>query len=109
MKKTFTGAVYLHESGVRLAPEQRYYHFSDNDIGGSAFVKVVDCSFDVEIPDDFDPTPAVVAALNEQKRLLRLKLSKELAAIDDRISKLSAICYEPPVTADALDDENIPF
>jgi hypothetical protein len=94
MKKTFTGAVYLHESGVRLAPEQRYYHYSDRDISGPGFVKVADCSFDVEIPDDFDPTPAVIAGLQEKKRLLRVALAEELASIDDRISKLSALTFE---------------
>lgn len=93
-KKTFTGAVYLHESGAAIAHEQRYYHFSDHDISGAAFIKVTDCSFEVEIPDDFDPTAPAIAALNEKKRLLRLKLAKDLSEIDDRISKLSALTFE---------------
>jgi hypothetical protein len=55
---------------------------------------VADCSIDVEIPDDFDPTPAVIAGLKEKKRLLRVALAEELASIDDRISKLSALTFE---------------
>ena len=48
-------------------------------------------SFEVEVPDSFDPTPAMIAGLEEQKRQLRLKLAQELALIDDRISKLQAL------------------
>lgn len=48
-------------------------------------------SFEAEVPDDFDPTAAIIASLEEQKRLLRLKLAAELAEIDIRISKLQAL------------------
>lgn len=53
-------------------------------------------SFEVEVPDGFDPTPAMIAGLEEQKRQLRLKLAAELAVIDERISKLQALTFVEP-------------
>lgn len=94
-KYTVNGALYLHASSAQEAPEDRSYYFTASDFSTSAnFIKVVDVAFDVQIPDDFDPVPTVIAALNEQKRLLRVKLAQELAQIDDRISKLSALTFE---------------
>lgn len=94
-KHTVTGALYLHASSAQEAPEDRSYYFTASDFSTSAnFIKVIDVSFDVQIPDDFDPVPKVIASLTEQKRQLRLKLAAELADLDDRISKLSALTFE---------------
>ena len=92
-KHTVNGALYLY------VPERAYsdkpiYHFNAGaGLTGESFIKIVDHSFDIEIPDDFDPAPRQIETLNEKKRLLRVKLAEELASIDDRISKLSAIEY----------------
>lgn len=48
-------------------------------------------SFEVEIPDNFNPVPAQVAMLEEQKRLARLELSRKLAALDEQLSKLQCL------------------
>lgn len=68
-------------------------------------VIVNELALEVEIPDDFDPVPHMVAALQEKKRIARLELSKELAAIDDQIKQLTCIDYVP--SAPPLGD--IPF
>ena len=49
-------------------------------------------SFEVEVPDDFNPIPQQVAALEEKKRLARIKLAEELAELDEKMSKL--LCLE---------------
>ena len=41
-------------------------------------ILVSEHSIEVEVPDDFNPTPGLIASLEEQKRLLRLKLAEEL-------------------------------
>lgn len=51
-------------------------------------------SFEVEVDDDFDPTPQKIAVLEEQKRALRVKLAEDLMAIDEKLSKLQAIGNE---------------
>jgi hypothetical protein len=93
-KHTVTGALYLY-TPERAYTDKPIYHFNASPILDSAtFTKIVDHSFDIEIPEDFDPIPGQLAALNEKKRQLRLKLAAELADLDDRISKLSALTFE---------------
>jgi hypothetical protein len=92
-KHTVSGTLYLYTPG-RLYSEKPVYHFNTGELTSESFTKIVDHSFDIEIPEDFDPIPGQLAALNEKKRLLRLKLAQELADLDDRISKLSALTFE---------------
>lgn len=94
-KHTVNGALYLYVSKYSM-PDRPVYHFhAGQDLDGDSFVKIVDHSFVIEIPEDFDPVPGQIAALNEKKRLLRVKLADELREIDDRLSKLQAITFEP--------------
>jgi hypothetical protein len=113
-KTIIEGFVFLYTP--QSTKEKPVYTFCESDIhNDETFIKVCTHTIEAEVPDEFDPVPQQIAALNEKKRLLRVKLAEELAAVDDRISKLSAISYEPPVTVDALEDdkvfedENIPF
>jgi hypothetical protein len=93
-KHTVNGALYLY-TPERSYTDKPIYHFNaERNLTSESFTKIVDHSFDIEIPEDFDPIPGQLAALNEKKRLLRLKLASELADLDDRISKLSALTFE---------------
>ena len=56
-------------------------------------VVVAEHSIEVDVPDGFDPVPQMVAALEEKKRLARLDLAKELAAIDKQIKQLTALDF----------------
>jgi len=93
-KHTVKGTLYLY-TPVNPTSKPVYHFDQSRTLDGESFTKVVDHSFDVEIPADFDPIPRQLDALNEKKRQLRLKLAAELAAIDDRISKLQAIEFTP--------------
>jgi hypothetical protein len=48
-------------------------------------------SFEVDVDGDFDPRPAMVANLEEQKRLARAEFAKKVRDIDERINSLLAI------------------
>lgn len=50
-----------------------------------------------EVPDDFDPLPRQIAALEAEKREAMDKYQKAIADINERLSKLQAITYEPNV------------
>ena len=67
------------------SPEHQSNHYD--------VVLVCEHSFEVEIPDAFDPTPGLIASLEEQKAAARLKLARELMALDERISKLQALPF----------------
>lgn len=51
--------------------------------------------FTVEIPDNFDPVPAQVAALEAEKRQAMAEYQAKVADINERLSKLQAIEYAP--------------
>lgn len=44
-----------------------------------------------EVPDDFDPRPAQIAALEQQKQELRAKFAVAVKELDDRINSLLAL------------------
>ena len=54
-------------------------------------VVVAEHEIEVEVPDGFDPRPAMVAALEEQKRLAQVEFSRTVIEIDRRIQSLLAI------------------
>jgi hypothetical protein len=71
------------------------YLLSNHELKGNGFVSIREQEFEVEIPEDFNPIPGQLAALNEQEKAARLKLADELASINDRRAKLQAIEYTP--------------
>ena len=51
-------------------------------------------SFTVPLPDDFNPVAAEVAALEQQKVLALRAYQQSVTEINERLSKLQAICNE---------------
>lgn len=105
MKHTIQGWVIQYKWDWH---DQPVVSFSTSEPTADDVVSIVGPhSFEVEVPDDFNPIPQQVAALEEMKRKARLVLAKELADLDDRISKLTCITFErDPITAD---DGSHPF
>lgn len=96
MSKHMIKGVLVWEKTVwKDEPNVVFFHCSVDTAPGSTEYanRAVICehSFEVDVPDNFDPTAGFIAELTEQKRQLRLKLAAELAEIDDRISKLQAL------------------
>lgn len=50
---------------------------------------------EIETPDDFDPVPQQVAALEKQKLEALATYQQAVAEINDRLSKLQAIEFAP--------------
>ena len=69
-------------------------HFHHHDMSEFGYVTVMPFSFEVEVPDNFNPIPAQVAALEKQKRELKANFAMELMHIEDSISKLTCITNE---------------
>jgi hypothetical protein len=62
----------------------------------------------VEVPEDFNPVPAQVAALEAEKAKALAKYQQSVAQINERLSKLLAITNEatPNEEADYYDELN---
>lgn len=89
MKVTIDGFINWCPSAYAGDPE---FHFHPCDMNGySGYVMVMPYSFEVEIPDDFDPRPAQIAKLKEDRRELQAKFALDLMNIEASISKLLAL------------------
>lgn len=54
-------------------------------------VVVAERQIEVEVPDDFDPRPAMVARLEEQKKQVTAEFAKTIKEINERIQSLLAL------------------
>lgn len=98
MKKTVTAYVHMSYEYDFDSPslskqwrpiiKQYKYEYEDSIFIGEQ-------QFTVEIPDDFDPIPGQVAALEEKKREALAEYQRTIAEINDRLSKLQAIEFAP--------------
>jgi hypothetical protein len=71
----------------------RWLPFKADDSADRVFIKEMSVEFD--IPDDFDPIPKQVAALEAEKREALAEYQSKVASINERLSKLQAITYTP--------------
>jgi hypothetical protein len=72
------------------------------DMGSADYVLVGPVEFEYDVPADFNPIAAEVAALNKQKDALADEYQKRSAAIQSRINDL--LCLEAPKErADAIE------
>lgn len=78
-------------SAKKWAPEVWKYQMTEN----SERTFIAEQTITVDIPDDFDPVPKQVAALEEEKRWAMAQYQQKVADISERLSKLQAIKYAP--------------
>lgn len=94
---TIKGFLTWRESPFGDKPEVAFLGYDPREYDrDSKYPRVVlrEHSFDVEVPDDFDPRPGMVAALEKQKQQIRAAFAASVAEIDQRISELKAITFE---------------
>ena len=71
------------------------YHFNKYDMTQHGYINVMPHEIEIEVPDDFDPRPQQVAALEAEKQKARAEFQKRVTDIDKQIQSLLAIEYEP--------------
>ncbi len=91
-KHTIRAYVYQLRYAWSDATEYRVYNSPDMGDDVCALVGPVEVAF--EVPDDFDPRAAKIAALEKEKQQLRAALAVKVTNIDRRISELQAITCE---------------
>lgn len=94
MKHTIKGHLYWQMNQYMKEPaivfmEYDLRNWDPADRDGRVWISAH--SFEVEVPDDFDPRPEQIAALKAEKTRLNAEFSAKVTEIDRRISKLQAI------------------
>ena len=87
-KHTINGYITYQKYSWEDEPRVGFSMYDHND---GMTVAVKKHFFDVEIPDDFDPRLAQVAALEAEKLRIRAEFSKRVSDLDTAISNLLSI------------------
>lgn len=91
MKQTIEG--FITYMPARWSGESEY-HFQVIEMPEYGYITVMPYSIEVDIPDDFDPREQQIEILKDKKSGLMVELQCKINAIDDQISKLTAIGCE---------------
>ena len=72
-------------------PTYSFYSFDPTEHAGTETVVLMQHSFYVEVPEDFDPRPGQIAALKAKREKAQADFSKTVMEIDARINELLAL------------------
>jgi len=88
-----TTTVYVHFQKYEWEDRGTYqvYSFKANDDDTRTFV--CEQEIEVEVPDNYDPTAQMIAALEARKERAMADFNKTVMEINTRISKLQALEY----------------
>ena len=91
MKTTIEGFL-IHESDHEGKSIYDFYRFDPSCVfTDSRRVVIGPCTVDVDVPDDFDPTPARIAILRKEKAKISAELTMKTTQIDAQINELLSI------------------
>lgn len=84
-------ASYDNEFSYRFSAIEADKYVRDGDV----CIRVCEHTIHAEVPEGFDPTAEHISQLERTKEQLRREFNAKISAINDRISKLTAIEYTP--------------
>ncbi len=96
MKHTIEGFI-AYRPATKYQPEPRvtFLPFDPSEYAADIWgVLVRKETIEIEVPDDFDPRPQQVAALEAEKQKVRAEFAKRITDLDNEIGKLLAISNE---------------
>ncbi|WP_217589786.1 hypothetical protein [Burkholderia sp. GbtcB21] len=79
---------YEHEA---RSGDKPYFSFKDYEPGSESFVTVRPETLSFDVPDDFDPRPAMVERLKAEKERIKAEFQMRVTQIDAQIQSLQAI------------------
>lgn len=89
-KITIHGFINFRQSEAR-DKDQHGMHFHTCDMSEFGYTRVQAHSFDVEIPDDFDPRPGRLKALDAKEQKLKAEFARQMMEVGKERSKLLAL------------------
>lgn len=95
MKHVITGYITSTQYSLNSEKQIDFRSYKPTAEYSPNTVVVREHSIEVDVPDDFDPRPAMIASLEEQKQIARAKFAEEVRTIDARIQSLLAIENSP--------------
>jgi hypothetical protein len=87
--------IYIHFNKFEWENEGTYQIFSFKASDDDTRTFVCEQEIEVEIPDNYDPTAQMIAALEAKKERAMSDFNNTVMEINTRISKLQALEYTP--------------
>jgi hypothetical protein len=92
MKKTISGFITWSQSKYQTTPHIDFYVFDPRkSVSFEDVVVVREHSFEIEVPDNFDPRPQQIEALQAEKKKLHADFSARCMQIERQISELTCL------------------
>jgi len=91
MKKAITVHIYHSQYSWETTPRFQVYSVKMDDCEHMTYMNSQEV--EISVPDDYDPRPAQIAALEKQKVKVMADFQKTVNQINERISKLQALEY----------------
>ena len=90
-KHIIKGYITSTQGKYQVAPDIRFQMYEPSAEYSPDTVVVAEHQIEVEVPDSFDPRPAMVARLEEQKKQVTAEFAKTVKEINERIQSLLAL------------------
>lgn len=90
-KHQINGYIVSTQYGPKDTPQIDFRTYKPTAEYSPNTVVVREHSFEVDVPDTFDPRPAMIASLQEQKQIVRAEFAKKVKDLDAQIQSLLAI------------------
>lgn len=106
MKTKIDGHIFMKVWKHVTTPTLSFFSF-DAAESDPSYVKVMDHTIEIDIPDDFDPRAQIVANLEAEKRKAEAEFAKRIRDLNAQIQSFLAI--ESGVTLVEGDPDYVPF
>lgn len=93
-KHTLAGHIYWRKTKYMDAPAIRFDMYDMrkwSEESRDGHVHIAEHSIEVEVPDDFDPRPQLVAHLTAEKQKVRAEFAARITELDTQINNLLAL------------------
>jgi len=91
-----TVKAFLHWEKRDWEENGRYVFYPDDwSVCGPEYVPINEIEIEVDVPDDFDPTPQQIAALKAKKQEILANAHVQAENIEEQIQRLLCIEFKP--------------
>jgi hypothetical protein len=90
-KHTIKGYLYYVHYDFQEPGEFQIAFHQSATMSGPEWTVIREHSFEIDLPDDFDPRALQIAALEAEKQKVRAEFAARITEIDRQISKLQAL------------------
>lgn len=97
MKATISGYVYWFKFDFMDAPKYTFHNTATLANGSPEYALIGPHTIEVDIPDDFDPTPGRIATMKAEKQRILAEAHVKAENIEEQIQKLLCLEFKPEV------------